>query len=45
MWLGSSASMAVEWASAAAPILPLPWKLPNAIGMVLKRKKNNEFEN
>ena len=40
MWLGSH--MAVLWCrpAAAAPIPPLAWEFPYAVGVALKRKKS-----
>ena len=31
-----------RWPAATAPILPLAWKLPYAIGMALKRQEKKE---
>ena len=36
--------MAVVWASAMAPIGPLAWELPYAIGATLKKKKKEKNE-
>ena len=38
MQLGSGVAMAVGQTSAAAPIHPLTWELPCAMGVAIKRK-------
>ena len=43
MQLGSGVAVAVVRATAAAPIQPLGWELPCALGVAVKRKKSVNF--
>ena len=42
MRLGSRIAVALVWAAATAPIRPLAWELPYAVGATLKNKKTNK---
>ena len=42
MWLGSGVAVAVEQASAAAPIQPLAWELPYAATAAITRGKEEK---
>ena len=44
MWLGSCSTVALARLAATAPIEPLPWETPFAMGVALKgqKKKNTK---
>ena len=44
-WLGSQIAVAAHRPEAAAPVQPLAWELPCAIGAALKKKKKKIKEN